>query len=83
MKRFYLLRIVCLVAGFMLSAHGATIYPSWKISIMIASTATFLFGLIYELYSRYKTGEEQKVRGTCRELVELNIGFFVAGVTIR
>lgn len=82
MRQFYLLRISCLVVSFILSIFAATASPDWQVAIMLASTAILLFGLIYELYSRYKAGEDLQVRVVCWELALTSITFFLGYILI-
>lgn len=76
MKRFYLLRIVCLVVGFALPLTSAA--ASWPVSSRLLAAVVLAFGLVCELCIRYKTGEEQKVRVTSRKLLLSGMIYFVA-----
>lgn len=83
MKRFYLLRIVCLIGNFALLIISAPTTAPWHIIGSLAATALLALGLIYELYTRYTTGEEQEVRETCPVLVAFAIAFFVGSIVTR
>lgn len=82
MKQFYLLRASCLAASFLLSIFSATASLDTQLIRISTATAILLFGLIFELFIRYKTEDKQHIYAVCLELLITGATFFVGYVLI-